>query len=129
MKDFKKILRRYVVPVKLGDEEPQETQFQAKQLKIDLQRLRKSKDWAFFICTTMVVLAFFVSIGVVIALFRKPEQIAIIFSATGLTTAGLISVMRGIWKEKVAIELTIALLGNMRPESFESLLPVIMKKF
>jgi Kef-type K+ transport system membrane component KefB len=106
-----------------------ETQFQAERLKVDLQRLRKSKDWAFIICTAMVVLAFLISIGLVIVLFREPDKIAVLFSATGLTTAGLISVMRGIWKEKVAIEMTIALLENLDPQQFESIILVILKKF
>lgn len=126
MKDLKSVLRRYAPQVQLGEAE---TQFQAERLKVDLQRLRKSKDWAFIICAGMVVLAFLISIGLVIVLFREPDKIAVLFGATGLTTAGLISVMRGIWKEKVAIEMTIALLESMRPESFESILPVILKKF
>ncbi|MFN6470529.1 MAG: hypothetical protein RMY36_012760 [Nostoc sp. SerVER01] len=126
MKDLKSVLRRYAPQVQLGEAE---TQFQAERLKVDLQRLRKSKDWAFIICAAMVVLAFLISIGLVIVLFREPDKIAVLFGATGLTTAGLISVMRGIWKEKVAIEMTIALLESMRPESFESILPIILKKF
>jgi hypothetical protein len=76
----------------------------------------------------MVVLAFLISIGLVLTLIQEPDKITILFGATGLTTAGLISVMRGIWKEKVAIELTIALLENMRPESYESILHAILKK-
>jgi hypothetical protein len=75
------------------------------------------------------VLAFLISIGLVIVLFREPDKIAVLFSATGLTTAGLISVMRGIWKEKVAIEMTIALLENLDPQQFESIILVILKKF
>lgn len=126
MKNLKSVLRQYRSEVKLGGEE---TSFQGEELKKKLQKLRKSKDWAFIICVVMVVLAFLVSISLVVALFRDPDKIAILFSATGLTTAGLISVMRGIWKEKVAIELTIILLENMRPESFESIIPVILKKF
>jgi hypothetical protein len=126
MKDLKSVLRRYAPQVMLGEAE---TQFQAERLKVDLQRLRKSKDWAFIICTAMVVLAFLISIGLVIVLFREPDKIAVLFSATGLTTAGLISVMRGIWKEKVAIEMTIALLENLDPQQFESIILVILKKF
>jgi hypothetical protein len=126
MQNLKAVLRRYAPQVKLGEEN---APFQGERLKVDLQRLRKSKDLAFYTCVGMVMLAFLVSIGLVIVLFRDPDKIAILFSATGLTTAGLISVMRGIWKEKVAIELTIALLESMRPESFESILPIILKKF
>jgi hypothetical protein len=126
MKDLKSLLRRYAPQVKMGDEE---IPWQKERLKADLQRLRKSKDWAFVVCVGMVVMAFLISIGLVVTLFREPDKITILFGATGLTTAGLISVMRGIWKEKVAIELTIALLENVRPEAFESLLPVILQKF
>ncbi len=110
----------------MGEEE---IPLQKERLKADLQRLRKSKDWAFYICVGMVILAFLLSISLVVTLFREPDKIAILFGATGLTTAGLISVMRGIWKEKVAIELTMVLLENIRPEAFESLLPVILQKF
>jgi hypothetical protein len=126
MKGLKSVLRRYAPQVKMGEEE---SLLQKERLKTDLQRLRKSKDWAFYICVGMVILAFLISISLVVTLFREPEKISILFGATGLTTAGLISVMRGIWKEKVAIELTIVLLENMRPESFESILPVILQKF
>jgi multisubunit Na+/H+ antiporter MnhF subunit len=126
MKDLKSVLQRYTPQIKMGEEE---VPLQKEQIKADLQRLRKSKDWAFFICVGMVVLAFLISIGLVIALFQDPDKVTILFSATGLTTAGFISVMRGIWKEKVAIDLTIALLENMRPEAFESLIPVILQKF
>ena len=72
---------------------------------------------------------FIISIALVIALFREPDKIAVLFGATGLTTAGLISVMQGIWKEKVAIEMTIALLENIKPESLESIIQVILTKF
>jgi heme A synthase len=126
MNDLKSVLRRYSPQIKMGEEE---IPLQKERLKADLQRLRKSKDWAFYICIGMVILAFLISIGLVVTLFREPDKITILFSATGLTTAGLISVMRGIWKEKVAIELTIALLENVRPEAFESLIPVILQKF
>jgi len=119
-------LRRYAPQIKMGEEE---IPLQKERLKADLQRLRKSKDWAFCICVGMVVLAFLISIGLVVTLFREPDKIAVLFGATGLTTAGLISVMRGIWKEKVAIEMTIALLENMKPESLESIIQVILTKF
>jgi hypothetical protein len=126
MKDLKSVLRRYAPTIKMGEEE---IPLQKERLKVDLQRLQKSKDWAFYICAGMVILAFLISIGLVVTLFREPDKITILFGATGLTTAGLISVMRGIWKEKVAIELTMALLENIRPEAFESLIPVILQKF
>lgn len=126
MKNLKSVLLRYAPQTKLGEGE---VPLQKEQLKADLQQLRKSNDWSFIICVGMVVLAFLISIGLVIVLFREPDKITILFSATGLTTAGLISVMREIWKEKVAIELTIVLLENMRPEAFESLLPVILQEF
>ena len=128
MKDLKNVLRDYAPKVNLGGGEAK-TQLKPEILKVDLQRLRKSKDWAFIICAGMVVLAFIISIALVIALFREPDKIAVLFGATGLTTAGLISVMRGIWKEKVAIEMTIALLENMTPESLESIIQVILTKF
>ncbi|PSB07852.1 hypothetical protein C7B62_18610 [Pleurocapsa sp. CCALA 161] len=108
---------------------PEEAPLNTEPIITDLEQLRKSKDWAFFICVGMVVLAFLISIGLVVTLFHEPNKITILFGATGLTTAGLISVMRGIWKEKVAIEMTIVLLKNMTPESFESILPSIIQKF
>lgn len=126
MKSLKSILKRYDPGVTLG---PEEAALNKERLKADLQGLRKSKDWAFFICVGMVVLAFLISIGLVVTLFHEPDKITILFGATGLTTAGLISVMRGIWKEKVAIEMTIVLLENMSPESFASILPTIIQKF
>lgn len=126
MKAFKGVLQNYAPQVKLGEVE---SNFQAEQLRAELRKLRKSKDWAFSVCVGMVVFAFIVSIVLVILLFRDPEAITILFGATGLTTAGLITAMRGIWKEKVAIELTITLIENMRPDSFESIIPVLLQKF
>jgi hypothetical protein len=126
MKSLKSILRRYDRGVTLGEGE---AALNKKPIIADLQRLRKSKDWAFFICVGMVVLAFLISIGLVLTLIQEPDKITILFGATGLTTAGLISVMRGIWKEKVAIEMTIALLERTPPESLASVLAELIKKF
>jgi len=67
MKDLKNVLRDYAPKVNLGGGEAK-TQLKPEILKVDLQRLRKSKDWAFIICAGMVVLAFIISIALVIAL-------------------------------------------------------------
>lgn len=126
MKSLKKVLRPYIRSIELGDND---SSFPEEKLKSKLQKLNKSKDFGFFICSGMVVFAFLVSICLVVLLFKEPDQIVILFSGTGLTTAGLISVMRGIWKEKIAIELTIALLESMEAKEFQSILQIILKKF
>ena len=125
MKRLKTLLNQYVVPVQAGDGE----ELDGESLKLELETLRDAHQRTFYLCAGMVITAFIASIVVVILLMNDPSKIAALFGATGVTTAGMITLMVKIWKEKVAIDLTLALVGSLQPEAYGSFLAIIAKKF
>ena len=125
MSELKKILKSHSL-IKMGDDV---SKLELDPLKIKLSKLRASKENEFRVCMGVIIAAFLVLISLCFVLRNAPDKLAILTSAAGVTVTGLVTAMRSLWKDKIAVDFILALLESMKPESFESILPVIIQKF
>ncbi|MFE4105969.1 hypothetical protein [Almyronema epifaneia] len=125
MSELKKILKSHSL-IRLGDDF---SQLELSPLKAKLENLRSSKENEFRICMGVIIAAFIALISLCLILRNNPDKLVVLTSATGLTVTGLVTAMRGLWKDKIAVDFILALLEGMQAESFESILPIIIQRF
>jgi D-alanyl-lipoteichoic acid acyltransferase DltB (MBOAT superfamily) len=98
------------------------------KLKRDLSAVNKDNGRYFFVCVAMVVLLFLVSIGVILTNLNKPDIIKVVMAAFGISSAGLITMMIKLWREKSNVELLILLAINMDAETLKTIVAVLIKR-
>jgi hypothetical protein len=127
MENLKSILNRYTSKgISLGDKDSEP--LKEDILRKDLEVLRTSHKRRFGILFAIVVITYFGLLGIIFLHLRDPRSIAALFGAIGVTLASLIAYMRRLWKEQFAAELTLALLGNMQPQTLKATLEIMIKK-
>lgn len=99
-----------------------------ERLKLDLSAANKDNSRYFLVCTVMVVLLFLVSIGVVLTNLSNPNIIKIVMVAFGISSAGLITMMIKLWREKSNVELLILLAINMDSDTLKTVVNVLVKR-
>lgn len=125
MNELKRILKSHSL-IRMGDDV---SQLELNPLKAKLESLRSSKENEFRICMGVIIAAFVALISLCFILKNEPDKLVMLTSATGVTVTGLVAAMRGLWRDKIAVDFILALLENMKAESFESILPIIIQKF
>jgi hypothetical protein len=98
------------------------------RLKRDLAAVNKDNNRYFLICVAMVLILFLVSVGVVLTNLAKPDIIKVVMAAFGISSAGLITMMIKLWREKSNIELLILLAINMDPETLKTVITIMVKR-
>jgi hypothetical protein len=98
------------------------------KLKRDLSAVNKDNSRYFFVCVAMVVLLFLVSIGIILTNLSKPDIIKVAMAAFGISSAGLITMMIKLWREKSNVELLILLAINMDAETLKTIVAVLIKR-
>ena len=99
-----------------------------EKLKRDLSAISKGNNRYFLICVVMVVILFLVSVGVVLTNLNKPDIIKIVLGAFGISSAGLITMMIKLWREKSNTELLILLAINMDSDTLKSIIAILAKR-
>lgn len=97
-------------------------------LKRGLVQVKKDNNRYFLICVAMVLILFAVSVGVVIFKNDQPDLIKAIMAALGVSSAGLITMMIKLWRDKSNVELVLVLATNMDDEALKTVLAVLVKK-
>jgi hypothetical protein len=97
-----------------------------QSLKADLEAIRKRNTTYFVCCFVLLVLLFGTCFVLVIFALRNPTLIQSALAATGLSFFGIVAQMLKLWKEKVASDLTLALIADLKPENIPSVLGVIL---
>jgi hypothetical protein len=139
MSSLRNVLLENVGPValpkdSLGGDDTQERRVPAvpaldrEKLKRDLTALNKNNSRYFIICVVMVLILFLVSIGVVLMNLGKPDVIKIVMAAFGISSAGLITMMIKLWREKSNVELLILLAINMDSDTLKTVVAVLVKR-
>jgi len=98
------------------------------KLKRDLAAVNKDNNRYFLVCVMMVVFLFLVSIGVVLTNLNKPDIIKVVMAAFGISSAGLITMMIKLWREKSNGELLILLAINMDSDTLKTIVTVLLKR-
>ena len=128
MKDLKSVLIKHLPPadVNLGG---RKNVLQRDQLRQDLQVVSDKNKFIFFLGVGMI-LVLFVAALILVWLWRdRPQLITGVFAATGISTTGLIATMFSHWKEKVRIEMLLALLsGTDDVETIKTVISALVDK-
>jgi hypothetical protein len=98
------------------------------KLKHDLSAVNKANNRYFLVCVAMVVLLFLVSVGVILTNLNRPEIIKVVMSAFGISSAGLITVMIKLWREKSNIELLLLLAINMDTDTLKTVVTMLVNR-
>jgi hypothetical protein len=98
------------------------------KLKRDLSAINKGNNRYFLICVVMVAILFLVSVGVVLTNLNKPEIIRVAMGAFGISSAGLITMMIKLWREKSNVELLMILAINMDYDTLKTVVAVLAKR-
>jgi hypothetical protein len=94
----------------------------------DLSVVNKGNNRYFFICVSMVLTLFAVSVGVVLTNLNKPDIIKVVMAAFGISSAGLITMMIKLWREKSNTELMILLAINMDSDTLKTIIAILAKR-
>jgi hypothetical protein len=129
MKNFNRIINKYADTKRiLGKADSGLSNEQIENLRKDLLSISSKNKIYFLICVGMVVLAFLISLFLIIYYIKKPEKIQIVFSITGLSVMGLIIYMNKLWKDKVNSDMLLVLVGTLKKEMITTILVALIKK-
>src|SRR4051812_33129279 len=126
MKRLRGVLQSYSKPITLGgDPTPGALGFSAERLTADLQAVSRSNEYYFGICVVMVVALFLVMLLVVTRSLTSPDTVKVAIGAFGLSGAGIVRLMIGLWREKVATDVLITLSTTIERELLRSIVEVL----
>jgi uncharacterized membrane protein len=140
MKFFETILKEYSDPtvvkiIRLGADETQkaaESQVRRptrvidrKAMRQDLRSVKKDNNRYFFVCVSMVILLFIVCIVLVIMNACNSTVVTVVMSGFGISAAGLIKLMTGLWRSKSNTELLLVLALNTDGETLTNIVNIL----
>ena len=103
-----------------GEQELVSTDVLQRELKAVSERNLKF----FLVCVGMLVVVFVGAVVAAVVWFDKPTVVTAAFGVTGISLPWAINKMIGLWKDKVAADLLVALIGQLKPELAASILHV-----
>lgn len=126
MKRLKNILSDLAEAVELGSTAPKP--LDVARAEASLRQVARADERYFALCCVMIVVLFAASIWIVLTHLDEPSAIKVVFAALGVTSAGLIRMMSGLWREKVATDMLIALVATMDDRTLKSIIAVLLRR-
>src|SRR5262245_22059674 len=111
MKKLRAVLVSYGHDIQLGDHEP--TPLAVERLKGELGAVSRANEHFFAVCVVRILALFLAALWAIIRYAANPDAVRIAFGAFGLSVAWMIRVMIGLWREKVATDMALALVGAL----------------
>jgi len=96
-------------------------------LRRSLQRISESNKTYFIICVALLLILFAGACLLVLRSLDHPNQIAVIFGATGISFMGIFSQSVRLWKEKVNSDMLLILAGNLRPQDLKGVVDILLR--
>ncbi|HKV91282.1 MAG TPA: hypothetical protein VJW20_01905 [Candidatus Angelobacter sp.] len=137
MKRLLKILAKYAEApeAKLGDKGPFKPEGtpplaarEADQLRSEMRAILE-RNKIFFVIAFSLVVAVFIGLCIfIVSSLGDPAGIKKAMTAAGITIFGPIGWMLKLWKEKVATDLTLALVSNLKSEDIRPVLGILLRK-
>ena len=124
------VIQAYVGgPAFAGGSADGEPAFDRTGLQRELERLRHTRELAFWICVAFLVVLF---VGAAIATFAyrdTPATLGTLQTATGgVTLMGLVGSMVRLWAAKVKADLLVALVSSMSEDALRAALTSLMPR-
>jgi hypothetical protein len=124
------LLQYYVGgPAMAGGPGSRGSEFDRRSLQRQLERLRHSREIAFWICVALLVVLFVGAVAAAVAYRNDPQTLSGLSAATGgLTLMGLVGSMVWLWSAKVKADLLIALVSSMSEDALRAVLTSLVGK-
>jgi hypothetical protein len=126
MKKLRAVLSPYVDSVQLGD--PERDPIDVERLREQLQRVSRESANYFGVCVVMVMVIFLATLGAALRYAGQANLVTLAFAVLGATMIGMLRVMVGLWREKVATDVLLALAGSLEGDHLRSILAVFLKR-
>ncbi len=121
------LVRRYMAAPALAGGGPTNA-FDRRALLRELERLRRTREVAFWICAVGLVIVFLLAIAFLVAHRGEPGTIKTVSTATGITVGGTVAGMTKLWQDRVKADLVMAVAAGMSEDGLkEALLQLIGK--
>jgi len=111
-----------------ASEEKASTSFDKEGFQRGLEQVKKDNRLYFIICVAMVLTLFIISIVFVLANLDRPGAIKIAMAAFGISTAGLMAKMIGLWREKSNTEFLLLLAPNVDADTIKTIVGILAKR-
>jgi hypothetical protein len=102
--------------------------FDRVSLQRELDRMRRTREIAFWICVGLVVLLFTGASTAAVVYRNDPAHLRTLSTATGVTLLGLVGLMVRLWEQKAKVDLVIALVSSMSEDALRSGLSSLVTK-
>ncbi|XXX76131.1 hypothetical protein WMF30_51630 [Sorangium sp. So ce134] len=121
------LLHAYIEPIHggPGDSAP----LPVKQLEEQLEALRRENNHYFAILAAMVLVIFLAALWVVIHHGCEAVMAGSTTAGAGVGTVAAVTLMSRIWREKVAVDLLLALTPRLEPELLKPIILVLSQRF
>lgn len=106
---------------------PLMTSDQIDVLKKKVAEISSNNRTYFNVCFGLLVILFIGLAVLVVFLLHDPNQVKAVLAASGISFFGIIGQMLKLWKEKVASDITLALIMSLKAEDIRSTLEIILK--
>lgn len=98
------------------------------QLASDLKIVSTSSQTYFALCFGAVIVVFILSAALAARYVDSPQQLSAMFGALGLTLTGLLARMAGLWKQKVASDILLALCAVADNDQRNTIVDALLKR-
>jgi len=123
MKKLRALIGPYVDVVAGGEDDRS-----LSRLTDRLEDLRRRNEKYFIVPVVMIVLLFLTSLGLVVWCREQPGVITAVFGALGCTVFGGVGFMRKLWREKVALDLVLAVMADLPEKEARAVLKVFVAR-
>jgi hypothetical protein len=127
---LRQLVQEYVTgPAATGERVgSQRSAFDREWLRKELERRRRSTETLLWVCTTCLLVLFALLIVGLITYREKPDMFTRISTAGGVTIVGVVTILIGLWKQKVKFDLVTALVGGAPENVLKIALAPLLKE-
>lgn len=97
-------------------------------LRRDLARVVKSNQSGFVVCVAMLIILFLATLSLVIFNFDKPGLVKAAVSALGVSSAGVVTMMIKLWRNKSNTEMLMILAISMDAQTMRTVIEILAKR-
>src|SRR5512140_3758185 len=126
MKKLRSVLSRYVDSIQLG--EGDRAPLDVERLREQLRHISRANEHYFGACVVMVMTVFIAALWVALRYADHDGAVKLAFAALGASMIGMLRVMVGLWREKVATDVLLALAGSLEGDHLRSIIAVPLKR-
>jgi hypothetical protein len=128
MSALRRVVQRHVASPALAGGTPGGAEFDRRALQRELERMRRSREIAFWICVGLLLILFVGLCLAAVAYREDPAKLSTLSTAMGVTLAGVVGGTIRLWEQKVKTDLVMSLASSLSEDSLKSALSALLTK-